>query len=34
MKTGKRERLSIPAHGNKNLKKGLQNALMKIAEIK
>lgn len=34
MKTGKKERISVPVHGNKSLKSGLQRALMKIAEIK
>ena len=32
-KPGKIERISVPVHGNKPLKKGLQNFLMKIAEI-
>ena len=33
MKSGRRERISVPVHGNKDLKQGLQKALMKIAEI-
>ncbi|WP_424947210.1 type II toxin-antitoxin system HicA family toxin [Candidatus Spongiihabitans sp.] len=31
---GRRERISVPVHGNKDLKTGLQKALMRIAEIK
>lgn len=33
-KQGRRERISAPIHGNRPLKKGLQAALMKLAEIK
>ena len=33
MKTGKKERISVPVHGNKDLKVGLLRAIMKIAEI-
>lgn len=33
IKEGKRERISIPVHGNNNLKIGLLRHLMKIAEI-
>lgn len=32
-KTGKIERISVPVHGNKDLKMGLQRALMRIADI-
>ena len=32
-KTGKNTRISIPVHGNKPLKIGLQRHLMKIADI-
>jgi predicted RNA binding protein YcfA (HicA-like mRNA interferase family) len=32
-KTGKKERISLPVHGNKLLKTGLLKHLMKIAEI-
>lgn len=32
-KTGKKERISVPVHGNKPLKTGLLKHLMKIAEI-
>jgi len=34
MKSGKKVRISVPVHGNKDLKKGLLNFLIKIAEIK
>ncbi len=34
MKQGKRERISIPVHGNKDLKIGMLKAIMKIAEIR
>ena len=34
MKTGSSLRISVPIHGNKSLKIGLQKHLMKIAEIK
>jgi predicted RNA binding protein YcfA (HicA-like mRNA interferase family) len=33
MKSGRRERISVPVHGNKDLKIGLLKAIMKIAEI-
>ena len=33
MKEGKKERISVPVQKNKDLKKGLLKALMKIAEI-
>ncbi len=33
MKAGKKERISIPVHGNRDLKMGLLKAVMKIAEI-
>ncbi len=33
MKEGRKERISVPIHGNKNLKIGLLKALMKIADI-
>jgi predicted RNA binding protein YcfA (HicA-like mRNA interferase family) len=32
-KKGKKERISLPVHGNKPLKTGLLKHLMKIAEI-
>lgn len=32
-KEGRRERVSVPVHGNADLKHGLQRALMRIAEI-
>ncbi len=34
MKSGKKVSISVPVHGNKDLKKGLLNFLIKIAEIK
>jgi len=34
MKQGRKERISVPVHGNKDLKVGLLKAIMKIAEIK
>lgn len=34
VKEGIAETISVPVHGNKNLKQGLQKHLMKIAEIK
>lgn len=34
MKQGKRERISVPVHGNKDLKIGMLKAIMKIAEIR
>ena len=33
MKQEKRERISVPVHGNKDLKIGMLKAIMKIAEI-
>jgi predicted RNA binding protein YcfA (HicA-like mRNA interferase family) len=33
MKSGRRERISVPVHSNKDLKIGLLKAVMKIAEI-
>lgn len=33
-KTGSIVRISVPVHGNKPLKKGLQRHLVKLAEIK
>lgn len=33
MKEGRKERISVPVHGNKDLKIGLLKALMKVAEI-
>ena len=34
MKQGRKERISVPVHGNKDLKIGLLKAIMKIAEIR
>jgi predicted RNA binding protein YcfA (HicA-like mRNA interferase family) len=34
MKAGRKERISIPVHGNKDLKIGLLRSIMKIAEIR
>ncbi|OGW09405.1 MAG: hypothetical protein A2W75_08230 [Nitrospinae bacterium RIFCSPLOWO2_12_39_15] len=34
MKIGRKERISVPIHGNKDLKIGMLKAIMKIAEIK
>ena len=34
MKPGRKERISIPVHGNKDLKIGLLKAIMKMADIK
>ncbi len=34
MKSGKKVRISVPVHGNKDLKRGLLSFLIKIAEIK
>jgi predicted RNA binding protein YcfA (HicA-like mRNA interferase family) len=31
---GKNVRISVPVHGNQDLKLGLQKAIMKLAEIK
>ena len=33
MKQGRKERISVPVHGNKDLKKGLLRAVMSIAQI-
>jgi predicted RNA binding protein YcfA (HicA-like mRNA interferase family) len=33
VKEGRQERVVIPIHGNRDLKKGLQNALMKIIPL-
>ena len=33
MKTGRKERISVPVHGNRDLKIGLLRAVMRIAEI-
>ena len=33
MKEGRKERIGVPVHSNKNLKIGLLKALMRIAEI-
>ena len=33
MKTGRKERISVPVHGNKDLKIGLLSAIIKIAQI-
>lgn len=32
--TGKEEIITVPVHKNKDLKKGLLKAIMKVAEIK
>ena len=34
MKSGRKERMSVPVHSNKDLKIGLLKAIMKIAEIR
>jgi len=34
MKAGRKERISVPVHENKDLKIGMLKAIMKIAEIK
>ncbi|MBC8552377.1 MAG: type II toxin-antitoxin system HicA family toxin, partial [Candidatus Brocadiales bacterium] len=34
MKSGKKVRISVPVHSNKDLKRGLLRFLIKIAEIK
>ena len=34
MKEGRKERISIPVHSNKSLKKGLLKAVIKLAGIK
>lgn len=33
VKMGRKERISVPVHGNKDLKIGLLRSIMKIAEI-
>ena len=33
MKEGRKERISVPVHGNKDLKMGLLKSIMKIASI-
>jgi len=33
MKEGRKERISIPVHSNKSLKKGLLKAILKLAEV-
>ena len=33
MKEGRKERISIPVHGNKSLKEGLLSAVLKLADI-
>lgn len=33
MKSGRVERISVPVHANKPLKKGLLHALLKVAQI-
>jgi hypothetical protein len=33
MKAGRKERISVPIHGNKDLKLGMLKALANIAEI-
>lgn len=33
MKTGRNERISVPVHGNKDLKLGLLRSIMKLADI-
>ena len=33
MKPGRKERISVPVHGNRDLKLGMLKAIMKIAEI-
>ena len=33
MKEGRKERISVPVHGNTDLKKGLLTSIMKIADI-
>lgn len=33
MKSGRKEQISVPVHGNKDLKIGMLKAIMKIAEI-
>jgi len=33
MKAGRNERISVPVHGNKDLKMGLLRSIMKLADI-
>jgi len=33
MKAGRKERISVPVHGNRDLKIGMLKAIMKVAEI-
>lgn len=33
LKAGRKERINVPVHGNKDLKIGMAKAIMKIAEI-
>jgi predicted RNA binding protein YcfA (HicA-like mRNA interferase family) len=33
MKAGRKERIGVPVHGNKDLKVGLLRAILKIAQI-
>lgn len=33
MKEGRKERISVPVHSNKSLKKGLLKAILKLANI-
>jgi len=33
MKEGRKERISIPVHSNKSIKKGLLKAILKLANI-
>jgi len=33
MKEGRKERISIPVHGNRSLKKGLIKVVLKLADI-
>jgi len=33
MKEGRKERISIPVHSNRSLKKGLLKAILKLADI-
>ena len=33
MKEGRKERISVPVHSNKSIKKGLLKAILKLADI-
>ena len=33
IKEGRKERISVPVHGNKDLKSGLLKAIMKLADV-